>query len=104
MTRKRRLVKIDLSDYPSVEPGLWQLWIEHRASEGRPVSRVSGQLQLEMLNTLAAEQQKAVVLTSVRNGWLGLFPERVQRVEPVRPKSTRDMSMAEMFDTSWADC
>jgi hypothetical protein len=62
----------------------WAEWQTHRAEIRKKLTPSSARKQLVMLEPLGAERAVAVIETSIRNGWQGLFPDKVEtpRAEP----------------------
>lgn len=103
---KRRLLKMDLSKYPGIEPANWRRWVEYRREIGRDLSRSTAEMQLEWLQKVPPAVQIASVDQSIRQGWTGLWLATEYRARATlsdQPQSTRDRSLRDdLEDVSWA--
>lgn len=54
----------------------WEDWVEYRKQARKKMTEATVKRQVAQLKDLSAEQQRATIETSIRNGWTGLFPER----------------------------
>lgn len=94
--------KFDVFDIPEgIERDAWADWVEYRRERRKTITAISAREQWRALSRLNPTQQSDCIRESIRNGWTGLFPERLGKVTPIN--STRTRSIAEdLTDRSWA--
>lgn len=79
--KKKRKVEVafDLSSLPVpdwVDLHSWEDFIQHRKDIKKPLSELAAKKSLQLLS-LYRDQQREIIDTSIRNGWQGLFPPKV---------------------------
>lgn len=77
---KRRALKFDIPaqlDAPRFRQA-WAGWIAHRKEIGHALTQRSADMQIKLLARHGEPVAIEAIEASVRNGWRGLFPEKVQ--------------------------
>lgn len=62
---------------PSVDPSIWAEFEAHRKEIGKPLTDRARGTNAKVLAHLPVDLQRAVVETTISNGWTGLFPQKV---------------------------
>ena len=70
-------LEVDLPE--SVDPETWELYVAHRKEIGQKLTPTSTKLRLKDLADYPADIAKEALLLSIKNGWQGVFPGKVQK-------------------------
>lgn len=64
-----------------IDKKVWATWVQHRKEKRRPLTPQSIKLQVSML-TGNKDDHVAIIETSIKNGWTGLFPLKPEKKAP----------------------
>lgn len=65
---------------------VWEKWKQFRVEIRKPLTQTSTLEQWSVLSQMGPEKATECLLASIRNGWQGIFPDRVPQNRPNDPK------------------
>ena len=86
---KRKVENYTVNEFPFLGDekfsGLWNDYLKDRKSK---LSLKGQKASLSNLHEYSLEIAKKAIVTSIANGWTGLFPEKLQAIQPYKKKTS----------------